>query len=785
MTNRLLLRKAGRDLRRRRSQIAAVAITVFLGIGLFAANYDAAANLDASYRELYDRLDFADVWGVGGPVDEIVAELTADPDVVAVSTRTRFDAPITIGDRQLVGTVIGMPTDVPAALNRLYLLDGRDFLPADRSADVAIVEQHGQKEFDLVPGDGVAVRGADGWRQLELVGSAASAEYVWLAPSRQQIFTVPDEFAVVFVPEPLARALAPGAPTQLTVGVADHDPAAAVRVADAVRAGGASDVYTRAEQASNNALQSDVTGFQQLSFLFPVLFLSVAGMAAFVLLSRMVRTERPQIGMMVANGVSVHTVRWHYTTHAFVAVFLGAVPGLAVGALIGRWISGLYTGFLDIPITVIRFSPATILWSLAFSVGVTLLAGGLPARAAARIEPAEAMRPPAPRSVTKRSVVERIWPRPLPQWVRMVVRNVTRSPRRFLSTVLGVVLALVLLITSLGMADTVFAVFDRQFGEVDKRDLTVTFDHAVGAADLAALEARAEVADAERFAQAPVVLAANGATSDQLLQAFESDTVAHGFDAPLPADGVVISDLARRELGVQVGDAIEIVVSTFGGSQAPVATARIPTTVAGVVDEPIPSVSYASIDAWDRLGAPATTVAVVTLTDGDAHQAVRDSLQAEPGVVAVVDQRAMVDTLRQLMGLTYLFIGLMVVFALIMAIALVYNMVSVSLAERTGEVATLQANGVGGRFVRRTVTAENLLTVGAGVVPGAVLGWLMARAFLTQFETESFTFDFLLTNRSLLLSIGLVLAAALLAQWPGLRALNRLDLAAVVRERSE
>ena len=50
MTTRLLRRKVLRDLRRRRSQIAAVAVTVFLGILLFAANHDAARNLDASYR---------------------------------------------------------------------------------------------------------------------------------------------------------------------------------------------------------------------------------------------------------------------------------------------------------------------------------------------------------------------------------------------------------------------------------------------------------------------------------------------------------------------------------------------------------------------------------------------------------------------------------------------------------------------------------------------------------------------------------------------------------------
>ena len=789
MTSRLLLRKALRDLRRRRSQIAAVAVTVFLGILLFAANYDAASNLDASYHEVYDRLDFADVWATGGPTDEIVAELQADPDVTAIGTRTRFDAPLRIGDRELVGTVIGMPTDGEPPLNRLWVLDGRYFEPGDEATGAAIIEQHARDEFDLAPGDAIGILGDDGWQELELTGAAASAEYVWLAPNRQQLFTVPDEFAVVFVPEPVARDLAPEVPLQVVAGVVDHRDDTAARLVAATRSAGAADAYTRSEQASNVTLQNDVSGFEQLAFVFPVLFLTVAGIAALVLLSRLVRTERPQIGMMVANGMSTRAIRAHYTTHALVAVLLGAIPGLILGALLGRWVSSQYTAFLDIPVTVTHFSPATIMISLAFAVVVTALAGGLPARAAARIRPAEAMRPPTPRAVTRRSLVERLWPGSLPESVRMVVRNVTRNRRRFVSTAAGVVLALMMIITSLGLADTTAGAFDEQFDEVDLRDLTVTFDAPVTDAELAQLDARSDVATAERFVELPVVFESPDGTSDQLLQVFERDTAAHGFKTALPADGIVLSELAADDLDVDIGDEITVSVPTLGGEERPSepagGTFRFDATVSGIVDEPVPSISYTSIDTWESVGAPPTHRAVLTLTDPSSHEAARDAIQAAPGIAAVVDQQATESALRDLMALTYLFIALMLAFSVIMAIALVYNMVSVSLAERTGEVAALRANGVGHRFIRRTVTTENLLTMLAGIVPGTIVGLLLARSFLQQFDTDSITFDFVLHGRSLALAIGLVLVSAIVAQWPGLRALRRLNIASVVRERSE
>ncbi|MDJ0767205.1 MAG: FtsX-like permease family protein [Ilumatobacter sp.] len=771
-TRRVLWAKTRRDLARRRSQIAAVAVTVFLGIVLFAANIDAAGNLAASYEELYDRLEFGDVWATAGPTDEMVERLARDPDVTAVATRTRFDASLEIGGQQLRGTVIGVRAE--PVLNRLMVLHGTG-LESRGTEPVAVVEQHGWEEFGLAPGDPVSIHGADGWRTVRAVGGAASAEYVWLAPSRQQIFTVPDEFAVVFVPEAVAREIAPDAPLQVTASVRDHDPQRAADWVDELTELGASDVYARADQASNQALQADVTGFEQLSFLFPVLFLTVAGMAAFVLLSRLVRTERPQIGMMVANGMSPRTIRWHYTSHALVAVLLGAIPGLVVGMLLGRWISGLYTDFVNVPITVVQFSAATVVWSLGFAIGVALLAGGLPARAAARIQPAEAMRPPAPTAVSRRSLIERVWPGELPQWVRMALRNVTRSRRRFVSTTAGIVLAMVLVIVSMGLSDTVFDLLDRAFNDVDRRDLVVSFDDELRDDDLTRLASSPDIASSEPFAEAPVVLAAGARSTDQLLQAFEPSTSMHGFESPLPESGIVLGSRARDELRVSAGDRVTVALASGE---------RFEAEVAAFVSEPVPAISYVSIDQWRAAGGAIDT-AVVALTDRSAHEAVRAEVQTLPGVTAVVDQQATQRAIEELMALTYLFVGLMVAFAIVMAVALVYNMVSVSIAERTGEVATLEANGVGRRLIARTVTIENLMTVAAGAVPGTILGWIVAGQFIGQFDMESLAFQLALRDRSLVVAIVLVLGAALVAQWPGLRSLRRLDLATVVRERCE
>ena len=84
-----------------------------------------------------------------------------------------------------------------------------------------------------------------------------------------------------------------------------------------------------------------------------------------------------------------------------------------------------------------HYSLATMIEAVVFAVVVGVLAGALPARAAARIDPAEAMRPPTPTGVDSRALLERVWPVTMPMTARVGLRNMARNPRRVATTAVG------------------------------------------------------------------------------------------------------------------------------------------------------------------------------------------------------------------------------------------------------------------------------------------------------------------------------------------------------------
>ena len=126
----------------------------------------------------------------------------------------------------------------------------------------------------------------------------------------------------------------------------------------------------------------------------------------------------------------------------------------------------------------------------------------------------------------------------------------------------------------------------------------------------------------------------------------------------------------------------------------------------------------------------------------------------------------------------------MIAFGAAMALALIYAAISVNIAERSVEVATLRAEGVRQRILSRLITAENLIVTLLGIPPGIGLGFLLAKPLLATYTNDLWRFDLVVAPATPILTGVAICAAALVSQWPGLRAVNRLDVASVVRLRS-
>jgi putative ABC transport system permease protein len=782
--------KLRRDLRRRPAQLVSVVVLVMLGVALFGASYDAYKNLDAGYQATFHKYRFADLTLTGGDTAAIAKQAGARPGVEAVTVRTVADVPLRMPDGStLVGRVIGFPAGSQPAVNRVKVVDGSYLDPAAPAGVLA--EKHIADHAGLKPGDRVSAWDGKAWRDLAVRGTASSPEYLWPAASRQNVLPAPGSFGVLFAPEPLARRLAgAAAPHQVAVyyTAAGREHAADLDAAltAAARQHGAGAAITRAEQPSNATLAEDIKGFSELAVMFPLLFLAAAGVAVYVVLTRRVARDRVIIGTLRASGFRRRTLVAHYLATGVAVGLAGSVLGVAAGLLLAGTVTRLYGDAIGLPETLVSVRASTVVAGLAFGVVAGALAALAPAVSAARVPPAEAMRGtvPATRGGGLLARLERSVPAAgrLPAGAWLVLRGPTRQFRRTLYTMAGVVLALVLILVSWGMLDSSQATVARQFDQIQRQDAELTLGRPLDGAALAALSVTEGVRAAEPSAHVPVTITAGDAGYSTTIVGLPAGTRMHRFLTPgggeraLPEHGALIGAALRDELGVGTGDRIGL---RLGDGRT------VTTTVAGFVDEPLGTYAYAALGqvaAWAPDAKPDTVL--VQFDAGADRAAVGRALAAQPGVVAYTDAQALKKTMDEYMNLFYVFVAVMLAFGGLLAFTVLFATLSVNLAERGTELATLRASGVGRRRLGRLVTAENLLVVTAGAIPGLILGRLATGAFLGAFNSDLMSFHTEIRPATFAWSALAVLAVAWLAQRPGLRGLARMDLGTLVRERA-
>lgn len=782
---RPMQRKLWRDIRRHRAQFIAVTITMFLGVTIFGATYDSYQNLRASYDTTATEYRFANLTIAGGDTAAIAAQAASTSAVESVETRTSADIPFRVGETKLLGRAVGVPAEGQPTVNQLEVLTGGYVDPAN--PDGILVEKHMADHFELTPGSTVEILDGNEWRQMTVVGTVASPEYIWPARDRQNIITTPDNFGVVFVGEATMQQLAEDGPNEVTVYFpkGEENSELTLGLTTDARELGATNIYTREEQPSNAGLTEDLKGFEEMALFFPIMFLTAAGMAAYVMISRLVHAQRPHIGVFLANGFTRRQVLQHYLGYGLIPGLIGSIPGAVAGVALARSITRLYTELLSIPVTLVQFYPTTLLGAIAFGVVASLLAALAPALVASRVAPAEAMRGESPSGGGRLSLVERAIPplRRAPAAWKMAIRGVGRNPRRTIYTIIGVVLSLMLVLVSWGMIDTIRNLMDRQFVQIQREDATVHFAGPATTADVAALADIEGVAAAEPALTVPVSLGANGNHYDTALLVLADGSAMHRLDSidrgwiDLPADGVVLGQATRDLLNIETGDSVTL---NLGAGLA------LTDDVVAFVDEPLGTMAYIArsrAEAFTGMELPATS-ALIVYEDGVDSQTLRNTITELPQVAAFEDAKAIYDMMQRYMVLFYAFVGLMLVFGGAMAFALIFNAMSVNIAERTREVATLLAVGTDRRAISRYITAENMMVAALGIPLGLVVGYYAAKSAMGTFSSDLFAFDLYVQPTTFLWATLAILAVALISQIPGLRAIRRISIPKIVKERS-
>jgi putative ABC transport system permease protein len=802
------LRWSLRDLRRRWALVTTLALVVALatgvGAGLGSMEEWRVRSNDASFAllEMHDlRVTLAAEGSAAeGELAGAVAALRGDGLITAAQERlivpTQVDA--SGGGRTVLvpGRLVGVPlAGEGSGIDARFVQRGRDLAPPDAGRPVAVVDGHFAEYHSLpVPG---RVRIAGGGT-LRIVGQVLQPEQFLV--TRAGTVGAESGYAVLHTSLQTAQALGarPGRVNELVLTLAaGAEPAVAEdRVRRALAAGlpGVGVTITRrADEDAHRVLYEDARSDQRLVDVFAWLLLAGAALAALNLVSRVVESQRREIGIGMALGVSPATLAIRPLLFAAEVSALGVAAGIAVGLVVNRAFRGVLEDMLMLPVWETSLIPGVYLRAAALGLAVPLAAAAYPVVRAVVVRPVEAIRVGA-LTATRSGLAPALERLRLPgsSLGKMPVRNLARTPRRTLMSALGIAAVISVLVALAGVFDSFGAALDASRAEAlhgNPQRMTATLS-AVGPADgpaVRAIAASPEVRAAAPALVLPVALGSGDATVDASLELLDpvggvwSPRITAGdFAAGRP--GVVLAGRAADDLGVGVGDAVALTHPVRTGPDR-FATATTEVPVVALHANPLRGLAYMDRGQASLFGLAGAANAVEIRPRGD-QDAVARALFGMPGVAFVESGAAVPDAVSRYMDRFLAILRITQVVTLLLAVLIAVNTMSIATEERRREHATMMAFGIPRRSILRNAVVESALIGAIGTLAGiagglAILGWIVSVVSRETYPDLGLPITLSAASLATTALVGLV--AVGLSPLLGAGGLRRMDIPATLR----
>lgn len=489
---------------------------------------------------------------------------------------------------------------------------------------------------------------------------------------------------------------------------------------------------------TNSSIEMDVLQAKQLLFVFPIVFYLVGVLVIITSLKELIHKERKNIGVLSAIGFSKREIILHYSYISILLVSIGSLLGVIIGpTIIPNIMGNKYDVLYNLPSVRVPFLYIEYLWCFLIIVGICILSAILVSYQEVNRTPASILRDDNKKEIKKSCKSK---PKKSLLAFKMSIRNMKLNVARSLMVLIGVLGCSALLACGFGIDDTLNYSVRKETNELIDYDLILSMDKEI---DLS----NDSIKEIDYFQKLSITALNEGKSYNTSLYIMESNREI--FKPQIPTTrGCMISKRLSEDLNLLVSDTIQYIYDNETYSFEIIFIEEMSFTSGIFIDA-----HFAQV--FQPNGA------YLTLHDKNNIDLLKDELLSSGAISVTTKEELLTQADNILSGIRGITLTVKV-FAILLALVVIYNLAQLNYKERIRDIATLKVLGFGKKEIAQVLLYELTILTLIGSVFGMFVGKPLLILLLKINQTSKFTYIYHINPISYLIAICLTLVISVI-----------------------
>ena len=484
------------------------------------------------------------------------------------------------------------------------------------------------------------------------------------------------------------------------------------------------------DTASYTMYQGEVDEGEAYVGIFSFLFLFIAMLSVITTMTRIVKRQKLQIGTLKALGFSKTKITLHYISYGFFVSLVGVILGILLGKyFLGTVFLNLEMSFFEVPNGRVYINSSTYLVALLVVLAVSLITF-LTCYKELKKKPADSLRNELPKvnnrslNITTKGIFKK-----LSFASKWNLRDILRNKFRTVTGVIGIVGCCTLIVCALGMLNSMNYFIKLQFDDLYNFDYKLTLKEDITSDNLESITSKyknntsetlaVEIKDktGKREANTIFVDDSNGYVR------FINDN--YDFIKLNSNKGVYVTYKYADKYNLKIGDTVKWHI--YGDKK------YYESKIVGFYKDPQVQGLTATKEYIESLGINYKSDSIYTNTNLSKVKAIKgvDTIQSIASLKEAIT--GMLSMMRQM-------IIIIIVFAILLGMVIIYNMSILSFGEKEYQFATLKVLGFADNKIRKIFSLQNSFITILSIIIGLPAGYFLTSYLFKVCLDENYDF---------------------------------------------